>query len=279
MIGWLTSYSWPGWGQHLDGGIFPWICGFHHQILGVWLNAKKSGSNWKPNTWPWWRVAWPTPPWKSHRELAPERYFWDSEVYWMMDYPDSEASVPDSDISHCIQSAMITPWKTNMSPEKWWVGRLLSFWNGSLLGDMLVFRGVLYSFDMKVKSRCPSVTVTQCYEWLGLGMCENHWKPLVVTCPNHSIYKEFFIFIWIADMISLPKDIDSFCISRDFEDIYIYICYISIGCPTKWCMKYPWGVLHKMTPRHPSSHPNCSLLAWAGHATAQGCTWLRWVEF
>ncbi len=34
------------------------------------------------------------------------------------------------------------PPKTNMYPAKMVVGRLLSFWNGSFVGDMVVFRGV-----------------------------------------------------------------------------------------------------------------------------------------
>lgn len=145
-------------------------------------------------------------------------------------------------------------------------------------GTLLTWRS---SQDVQVSQSTSSefdIFVTQCYEWLGLGMCENHWKPLVVTCPNHTIYKEFFIFILIADMISLPKDIDSFCISRDFEDIYTLYIY-KYRMPNKVVYEIPWDVLHKMTPRHPSSlHIQTARIAWAGHATAKGCTWLRWVE-
>ena len=139
-------------------------------------------------------------------------------------------------------------------------------------GTLLTWRS---SQDVQVSQSTSSefdIFVTQCYEWLGLGMCENHWKPLVVTCPNHTIYKEFFIFILIADMISLPKDIDSFCISRDFEDIYIYI---SIECPTKWCMKFPemfytkWrqDILHLFTSKLLASHGQDMLRQRA----ARGC--------
>ena len=35
-----------------------------------------------------------------------------------------------------------TPWKFNIAPEKWWLGRWISFWEGNFSGAMLNFRGV-----------------------------------------------------------------------------------------------------------------------------------------
>ena len=36
----------------------------------------------------------------------------------------------------------ITPLKTNMSPENWWLEDDMSFWDGPFLGDILIFGGV-----------------------------------------------------------------------------------------------------------------------------------------
>ena len=37
---------------------------------------------------------------------------------------------------------LVTPPKFNIAPEKWMVGRLVSFWEGILSGALLNFRGV-----------------------------------------------------------------------------------------------------------------------------------------
>ena len=42
----------------------------------------------------------------------------------------------------CQELSLVTPPKTNTSPEKLMVGLWISFWNGPLFGDMLIFGGV-----------------------------------------------------------------------------------------------------------------------------------------
>ena len=39
---------------------------------------------------------------------------------------------------HLTDDSTVTPWKFNIAPEKWWLGRLLS-WEGDFSGAMLNF--------------------------------------------------------------------------------------------------------------------------------------------
>ena len=68
---------------------------------------------------------------------------WHKSIWFVLQQccPQAAILAPTLDVDHPKRKYQgITPWK----PWKWMVGRCISYWNTLFLGDMLVFRGVLY---------------------------------------------------------------------------------------------------------------------------------------
>ena len=58
-------------------------------------------------------------------------------------------------VHSCCFQASFAPWKFNIAPEKWMVGRLASYCEGNFLGAMFNFQGV-YHFGSTPQARMPA---------------------------------------------------------------------------------------------------------------------------